>query len=117
MIIAVDFDGTCVEHMFPEMGPDVPGAVNVLKELTEQDHLLILWTMRDKDYLGEALRWFREREITLLGSNKNPKAYAHLYIGDAAIGCPLIPSTLSKRMMVDWIRIRAYLYEMGVLAA
>jgi hypothetical protein len=32
MIIAVDFDGTCVTHDFPHVGKDI-GAVPVLKEL------------------------------------------------------------------------------------
>lgn len=32
MIIAVDFDGTCVTHEFPRVGKDI-GAVPVLKEL------------------------------------------------------------------------------------
>jgi hypothetical protein len=27
MIVAVDFDGTCVEHMYPLVGEDAPGAV------------------------------------------------------------------------------------------
>lgn len=35
MIIAVDFDGTCVTHEFPEVGKDI-GAVPVLKELVEK---------------------------------------------------------------------------------
>lgn len=46
MIIAVDFDGTCVTHDFPRVGKDI-GAVPVLKELVECGHKLILHTMRD----------------------------------------------------------------------
>lgn len=34
MVIAVDFDGTCVTHEFPKVGKDI-GAVPVLKELVE----------------------------------------------------------------------------------
>ena len=45
MIIAIDFDGTCVEHEFPKVGNDVPNAVNVIKQLAK-NHQLILWTMR-----------------------------------------------------------------------
>ena len=45
MIIAVDFDGTCVTHEFPEVGRDI-GAVPVLKELVEKGHKIILYTMR-----------------------------------------------------------------------
>lgn len=45
MIIAVDFDGTCVTHEFPEVGKDI-GAVPVLRELVEKGHKIILYTMR-----------------------------------------------------------------------
>ena len=45
MIIAIDFDGTCVTHEFPKIGKDI-GAIPVLKELTNKGHKLILFTMR-----------------------------------------------------------------------
>ena len=35
-IIAVDFDGTIVSHMYPEIGVDNPNAIRVLKKLIEQ---------------------------------------------------------------------------------
>jgi hypothetical protein len=35
MIIAVDFDGTVVEHIYPDVGRDVPGAVYWLKEIAQ----------------------------------------------------------------------------------
>ena len=37
MIIAVDFDGTCVTHEFPRVG-----AAEVLKELTDKGHKIPL---------------------------------------------------------------------------
>lgn len=43
MIIAVDFDGTCVIHEFPKVGKDI-GAVPVLKKLIEKGHKIILYT-------------------------------------------------------------------------
>lgn len=45
MIIAVDFDGTCVTHEFPRVGAEI-GAAEVLKELTDKGHKIILFTMR-----------------------------------------------------------------------
>lgn len=118
MIIAVDFDGTCVTHAFPEIGKDI-GAVQVLKWLVEQEHKIILYTMRDKQYLVEAMAWFKLNEIPLFSVNKNPtqhkwttspKLYAHLYIDDAALGCPLkFDSELSDKPFVDWEAIEKYL--------
>ena len=115
--IAVDFDGTCVTHEYPNIGKDI-GAVPVLKKLTENGHKLILNTMRSGDELSDAVKWFEENEISLYGINNNPsqkfwtdspKVYAHLYIDDAALGCPLKKDpTISDRPFVDWKVIEKY---------
>ena len=47
MIIAVDFDGTIVEHRYPEIGKEIPFAIATLKQLQAERHLLILWTVRE----------------------------------------------------------------------
>ncbi len=98
MIIAIDFDGTCVTHDYPNIGKDI-GAAPVLKHLVESGHQLMLWTMRSDETLADAVKWFSDNEIPLWGINQNPdqhtwttskKQYAHRYIDDAAIGCPLV---------------------------
>ena len=38
MTIAVDFDGTIVEHHYPEIGPEIPFAVDTLKMLIKDRH-------------------------------------------------------------------------------
>ena len=53
MIIAVDFDGTCVSHDYPYIGKEI-GAAPVLRELVSAGHELILFTMRDGKTLKEA---------------------------------------------------------------
>ena len=58
MIIAVDFDGTIVEHRFPEIGNEIPFATTTLRMLAEQhNHRLILWTVRRGRLLEEAVEW------------------------------------------------------------
>lgn len=127
MIFAVDFDGTCVEHEFPKVGPDVPGAVEVLQELSAAGHQLILWTVRDSKYRQDAERWFLDRKISLWGVNKNPgqagwsnstKVYAHYYIDDLALGCPVIDTFVDpdRRPFVDWQRVREMLVKIGALS-
>lgn len=111
MIIGIDFDGTCVTHDYPRIGKDI-GAIEVLKRLVEAGHKLILNTMRSGKELQDAIDWFNENGIELYGVNENPtqkrwtqssKVYAHLYIDDAALGCPLrMNSDLSERPFVDW---------------
>ena len=45
--IAVDFDGTIVEHRYPEIGAERPFATDTLKMLIKDRHKLILWTVRE----------------------------------------------------------------------
>lgn len=141
MIIAIDFDGTCVTHEFPKVGKEI-AAARVLQELVRQGHYLVLFTMRsdvenptsdDGDihlesgkYLTDAVNWFEKHGIKLYGIQTNPtqhtwtsspKAYAQLYIDDAALGCPLIYNReLSTRPYVDWVEVEKMLYKMGVLS-
>jgi hydroxymethylpyrimidine pyrophosphatase-like HAD family hydrolase len=109
MIIAVDFDGTCVTHEYPNVGKDV-GAAPVLRALVENGHKLILWTMRSGRFLMDAKDWFDQNKIELWGINCNPeqkswtespKAYAQLYLDDAAYGAPLIQDA-HPRAYFDW---------------
>lgn len=110
MIVAVDFDGTIVEHQYPKIGPDVPGAFEWLQKLQDAGALLMLWTMRDGPRLDEAVAHCRARGIEFWGINANPtqaswsksvKQYAHLYVDDAALGCPLVDQD-GRRSCVDW---------------
>lgn len=124
MIIAIDFDGTCVTHAFPKIGKDI-GAIPVLKSLVDNGHKLILYTMRDGITLGEAKIWFIENEIPLYAVNDNPtqhrwttsrKVYAHLYIDDAALGIPLKHDIkLSDRPFVDWEKTEQLLKENRII--
>lgn len=124
MIIAVDFDGTCVEHEYPEVGMDVEGAVDVLKALRANGHRIILFTMRSGSKLDAALRWFKERKIELWGINENPeqkewtsspKVFADLYIDDSAVGCPIMFVDGARRPMVNWAKVRTQLENDGLL--
>ena len=51
MIIAVDFDGTIVQHKYPHIGAEIPFAIESLLELQKEGHQLILWTYRTGDLL------------------------------------------------------------------
>lgn len=116
MIIAVDFDGTLVHHDYPRIGEAVPGGVSVCQRLISAGHQLILWTMRDGQQLADAVAWCEAENIDFWGINcnptqswsKSPKAYAQLYIDDAALGCPLI-FPLDARPYVDWEAIETLL--------
>lgn len=65
MIIAVDFDGTIVEHKYPEIGRELPFAIETLKKLQQERHRLILWSVREGKLLQEAVDFCRERGLIL----------------------------------------------------
>ena len=71
MIIAVDFDGTIVEHRYPEIGREIPFAVETLKKLIEDRHQLILWSVREGRLLDEAVEWCRQRGVEFYAVNKD----------------------------------------------
>ncbi len=117
LVIAVDFDGTCVTHEFPRVGNEI-GAVPVLKRLVDAGAKLILWTMRDKSALFNAVQWFKKNEIPLFGVQRNPnqhewtdspKCYASLFIDDAALGAPLIYED-GQRPYIDWKKVEEMLF-------
>lgn len=118
LTIAIDFDGTCVEHDYPAVGMDVAGAAETLRQLQAKGHRLILYTMRSGELLEAAVEWFRSHNIELWAINENPeqrawsaspKVYADYYIDDSALGTPIIYIDGAPRPVVDWTRLRELL--------
>lgn len=79
MTIAVDFDGTIVEHKYPEIGRELPFATETLKMLIREHHKLILWSVREGQLLEDAVNWCRERGVEFYAVNKDyPEEKAEL---------------------------------------
>ena len=71
MIIAVDFDGTIVEHRYPAIGEEKPFAIETLKMLIRDRHQLILWSVREGQLLDDAVQWCRERGVEFWAVNRD----------------------------------------------
>ena len=71
MIIAVDFDGTIVEHRYPAIGKERPFATDTLKKLMADGHRLILWTVREGRLLEDAVAFCRERGVEFYAVNRD----------------------------------------------
>lgn len=71
MTIAVDFDGTIVEHCYPKIGEEIPFATETLRALIADRHQLILWTVREGKLLDEAVEWCRKRGVEFYAVNKD----------------------------------------------
>ena len=98
MTIAVDFDGTIVEHEYPNIGAEIPFAIDTLKKLQQEQHRLILWSVRKGRLLDEALEYCRNRGLEFYAANKDypeetsddtkysRKLKADLFIDDRNLG-------------------------------
>lgn len=71
MLIAVDFDGTIVEHKYPAIGPEIPFAIETLKKLQAERHKLILWSVREGKLLEEAVEFCRQRGLEFYAVNRD----------------------------------------------
>jgi hydroxymethylpyrimidine pyrophosphatase-like HAD family hydrolase len=101
MIIAVDFDGTIVEHKYPQIGREIIFATDTLKALHKKGHQIILWTVRTGPLLDEAVAFCEERGVEFYAVNKSypeevydeaisRKINADIFIDDRNLG-GLIP--------------------------
>lgn len=134
MKFCVDFDNTCCFEDFPNVGENVPGAVKVLKKLTDNGHQIILWTARLKQPLNDAIQWFKDNNIPLAGINEDKnlssiqkqlvneygmcrKVIPDYFIDDKNLGCPLkkyiSKKTNKEYICVDWNKLDKVLENMN----
>ncbi|MCQ2168563.1 MAG: hypothetical protein MJY69_07895 [Bacteroidales bacterium] len=98
MTIAVDFDGTIVEHNYPRIGKEKRYAISTLRRLADEGHKLILWTHREGKLLDEAVEFCRARGLEFYAVNTeypgaawtghgvSRKLKADIYIDDRNVG-------------------------------
>ena len=97
LTIAVDFDGTIVENKYPQIGKPIMFALESLKKLQEEGHLLILWTYRSGKELDNAVEFCKKNGINFYAVNKSypeevfddsqsRKIQADIFIDDRNIG-------------------------------
>lgn len=142
MTIYLDFDGTMVEHIYPEMGRAVPHSVRVVDRLVKAGHEIVLNTYRadlNKDFpgvLGVAINWLNSTwlvektvdsiPLTRINSLKvGPwpflldgelvKNNDTIYLDDQSYGTPLIPAVMSNGQMVDWLAVEKILEDNSLL--
>lgn len=96
-VIAVDFDGTIVEHNYPDIGKEMLFAFATLKALQQKGHKLILWTIRTGELLQEAVEYCKKNGVEFYAVNKNypeevldektsRKVNADIFIDDRCVG-------------------------------
>jgi hypothetical protein len=98
MIIAVDFDGTIVTHEYPNIGKEIPFAIDTLKRLQKNpNYQIVLWTVREGALLDEAVEFCQSNGLEFYAVNRNypeennenkesRKLKADLFIDDRNLG-------------------------------
>ncbi len=98
LTIAVDFDGTIVEHKYPDIGDEMIFAFDTLKALQKNGHKLILWTFRAGQHLDDAVEFCRQNGVEFYAVNRSypeeeykegrisRKINADLFIDDRNVG-------------------------------
>lgn len=98
MTISIDFDGTIVTHMYPEIGLLLPYAKEIINTLYEEGHTIIINTCRAGKFEGDAEAFLIENEINFHWINCNTpekitefkqdcrKISADIYIDDKNLG-------------------------------
>lgn len=135
MKIYLDFDGTVVEHYFPEIGAENPHAIKVIARLQAAGHEIVLNTYRadiDVQHVQEAMDFIHSfDEIKqpiekFLPQKLDPRSFDldiakesnQLYIDDIATGIPMRRNiALEHGMMVDWLELERKLEEAGFFAS
>ena len=103
-IIAVDFDGTLCENVYPKIGKEIVDEetgltiIEKVKILQKEENMfVILWTCRWGKELEEAIKWCKERGLIFDAINDNApwmkelfngesrKIFAHYYLDDRAV--------------------------------
>ncbi len=98
MIIAIDFDGTICRGKYPNIDGLQPSALEVINQLYDAGHYIIINTCRSHEQLLAAINWMLEQGIKFHRVNDNHpaeaarynnnsrKIYAHVYVDDKQIG-------------------------------
>ena len=133
MLIYLDFDGTVVEHAYPQIGADNPNALRVIRRLQDAGHQIVLNTYRadlNDGSLQEAFDYLQHPKRNLLPIIEhtplkiNPPNWNWdqavkdniLFIDDVSSGTPMIPNIqLPFGQQVDWKTLESWFEENRVI--
>lgn len=103
MRIAVDFDGTIVEHKYPDIGAEIPFAIKTLKMLQEEGYQLILWTVREGCLLDKAVDYCHKKGLDFYAVNANyPGERSDCKNYSRKIKADLLIDNISLGGLPDW---------------
>ena len=121
MIIAIDFDGTIAEEIWPGPGPVYPLAKVVINKWYYAGHTIIINTCRSGRHQGHAVDLLGKTGIKFTWVNNNDpklidqygmdcrKISADVYIDNKQLGG--LPIMKGSDHVVDWSKIESLMVE------
>lgn len=110
MIIAVDFDGTIVEHRYPKIGKIRPYAFEALKILQSKGHKLILWSYRTGDELNEAVEFCKSHDLRFWAVNESYPGESERGINRRKLNVEIFIDDRNIGGLPDWVEILRILH-------
>lgn len=103
MILAIDFDGTIAYSNYPDIGDLLPGAVEVITNLRQRGHTIIINSCRAGNDEKQMKDFLRYSEVPYDYINKNCPRQIKLYGGDTRkISCDISFDDKSFFMQEDF---------------
>lgn len=103
-IVAIDFDGTLCQDIFPEIGKAHNNVIQIVKEYKRYGWKIILWSCRNGKALDEAVEWCKNQGLEFDAVNENipevkkmfggdtRKIFANAYVDDRNVLVPVLES-------------------------
>lgn len=127
MNIYLDFDGTVVEHKYPNIGRYNIGSIEIIRKLQNSGHKIILNTYRancNNNTLQEALELINEKyghilikpitEYTFSKIYPNPLNWDLIKINNELFIDDISPNIPLNQGMVDWYELDRQFEENGL---
>ncbi len=103
--IAVDFDGTIVEHRYPAIGEPKVFAFETLKEFQKRGFLLVLWTFRIGKELDQAVEFCRANGIEFYAVNKSYPEESYNELAPRKIDADIFIDDRNLGGFIDWCTV------------
>lgn len=98
--IAIDFDGTIVDHQYPKIGAEKLFAFDTILSLKKKGHFIILFTYREGKFLKEAIDFCKEHGVVFDAVNES-------YVGERSES--FYPRKLDVDLFIDDRNIGGFL--------
>lgn len=104
-IIAIDFDGTIVNHEFPKIGKLKEHAKEAINTIAKNNYVCI-WTCRGGQYAIDACKFLNDNDIHFSYFNASPVDHVNIGCRKIIADCYIDDRNIFAR--IDWNKIEKH---------